>query len=263
MTREYERKLNHFMVSAPSKVVLTTEWLEEQGISSKLAWWYVHSGLLERLGMKAYKKAGDSLTWAGAVAALQSQMHLPLHVGGKTALQILGRSHFIPIQGIKQVMLFADLNTRMPSWLGNKKSWDVQFEIFRTSLFDVKDKFLGIIERPVDGIILQISSPERAAIEILYLYPKHQSLEEVALLIENLGQLRPLVVQSLLEKCNSIKVKRLFLYLAEKFQHTWLSDLDFKKINLGHGKRVIGPGGKYDSKYKLSLPEMTGEQNEF
>jgi len=257
MTGKNKRKLNHFMVSSPSGVVLTTEWLQEQGISYKLAWWYVHSGLLERLGMKAYKKAGDNITWAGAVAALQIHMHLRIHVGGKTALQVLGRSHFLPMQGIRQVTLFADLNVRLPSWLSKKKLWDVDFEIFKTSLFDTKDKLLGIIERPVNGIILQMSCPERAAMEILYLCPKHQSLEEVALLIENLGQLRPAVVQSLLEKCNSIKVKRLFLYFAEKKQHTWLSDLDFKKINLGHGKRVIGAGGKYNSKYKLSLPEIT------
>jgi hypothetical protein len=259
MARKRERKLNHFMVSTPSGVVLTTDWLEEQGISSKLAWWYVRSGLLERLGMKAYKKAGDNITWAGVVAALQSQMHLPIHVGGKTALQILGRSHFIPMQGIKQITLFADHKTKAPSWLRNKKQWDAEFEIFRTSLFGTEDKLLGIVERPVEGITLQMSCPERAAMEIVYLYPKYQSLEELALLIENLAQLRPAVVQLLLEKCNSIKVKRLFLYLAEKFQHPWLSNLNFRKINLGRGKRVIGAGGKYDSKYKLSVPEIAEE----
>lgn len=256
MTRKKERKLNHFMVSAPSGVVLTSEWLEKQGISPRLAWWYVHSGLLERLGMRAFKKPGDNIAWAGVVAALQSQMHLPVHVGGKTALQLLGRSHFVPMQGIKQVMLFADLGTRAPSWLRKHNLWDATFEIFRTSLFKNPDKLLGIIEREIDGVSIQLSSPERAAMEILYLYPKHQSLEEVALLIENLGQLRPSVVQALLEECNSIKVKRLFLFLAEKFQHTWLSNLDIKKINLGHGKRVIDHGGKYNSKYMMSLPDL-------
>ncbi len=262
MTRKDERKLNHFLLSSPSGVVLTTEWLEKQGISSKLAWWYVRSGLLERVGMKAYKKPGDNIPWAGAVTALQNQMHLPLHVGGKTALQVLGRAHFIPLQGVKQVQLFADLNTRMPSWLG-KQLLKINFKIHKTSLFSNSDKMLGIIEKPVDGIMIKISSPERAAMEIVYLYPKFESLEEVMLLIENLGQLRPSVVQSMLEKCNSIKVKRLFLFLAEKFQHPWLASLDFKKINLGKGKRVIASGGKYDSKYKVSLPELTEERSEF
>lgn len=256
MARESKNKLNHFMVSAPSGVVLTSDWLEEQGISSKLAWWYVHSGLLERLGMKAYKKAGDNIAWPGVVTALQGQLHLSLHVGAKTALQILGQSHFIPMQGVKKIMLFSALNTRIPSWLNKNRLWNVEFEIFRTSLFSTEDKLLGIVERIVDGMLLQISCPERAAMEMLYLYPKHQSLEETALLIENLRQLRPKMVQMLLEKCNSIKVKRLFLYLAEKYQHPWLSSLDLKKINLGSGKRVVGHGGKYDSKYKLSLPNI-------
>lgn len=258
MTRKKERKLNHFMVSTPSGVVLTSEWLEELGISSKLAWWYVHSGLLERLGMRAYKKAGDSIAWSGVVTALQNQLHLPLHVGAKTALQILGRSHFIPMQGIKQVMLFADLETRVPTWL-TKKTWDVDFSISRTSLFGKHHKSLGIIERSVDGITIRLSCPERAMLELLYLFPKYESFDEIGLLFESLGQLRPAVVQSLLERCNSIKVKRLFLFLAEKFQHPWLSKLNMKKIDLGAGKRVIGKGGKYDSKYKLSLPDMMEE----
>ncbi len=262
MTRKEDRKLNNFLVSSPPGVVLTTEWLEEQGISSKLAWWYVHSGFLERFGIKAYKKSGDNIGWAGIVVALQNQMHLPLHVGGKTALQILGRAHFLPMQGIREVQLFADLTTRIPSWLDKQLS-NVEFQIFRTSLFSNQDKMLGIIERPVEGIMIYISCPERAAMELLYLYPKHESLEEIVLLIENLGQLRPDVVQMLLEKCNSIKVKRLFLYFSEKFRHSWLANLDFKRINLGKGKRVIVPGGKYDSKYKISLPEMAEENSEF
>jgi 5-methylcytosine-specific restriction endonuclease McrA len=92
--------------------------------------------------------------------------------------------------------------------------------------------------------------------EMLHLIPKHQSFEEAILLIENLGQSRPAMVQSLLEKCNSIKVKRLFLYLSERFQHPWLSNLDLKKIDLGRGKRVIGRGGEYDAKYLLSVPKI-------
>jgi len=68
--------------------------------------------------------------------------------------------------------------------------------------------------------------------------------------------LRPKVVQALLENCNSIKVKRLFLHLSEQFNHPWLPSLDITRINLGKGKRVLGDGGKYYPKYKLSLPEI-------
>lgn len=40
-------------------------------------------------------------------------------------------------------------------------------------------------------------------------------------LMEGLNNLRPNQVQDLLEKCESVKVKRLFLYLAEKAGHEW------------------------------------------
>lgn len=92
--------------------------------------------------------------------------------------------------------------------------------------------------------------------EMLKLVPKEQSFEETFLLFENLAQLRPTIVESLLKQCNSIKVKRLFLYLAEKCQHEWLSALDINKIDIGHGKRVIGQGGTYIAKYQLSVPTI-------
>lgn len=258
MARINNRKLNQLIAALPQGLVLTTNWLEKHNVSSKLAWWYVQSGWLERVGKKAYKKVGDEIRWGGAVAALQSQMHLSLHIGGKTALQLLGHSHFLPMQGIKQVMLFANPRTKVPSWLESNK-WDVKFDIFRTALFKNDDATLGLIERPVEGINLQLSCPERAAMEMLYLVPNHQPFDEAILLMENLGQSRPAMVQSLLERCNSIKVKRLFLYLAERHQYSWLSSVDLKKIYLGHGKRVIGEGGKYNSKYLLSVPDITEE----
>jgi hypothetical protein len=72
-------------------------------------------------------------------------------------------------------------------------------------------------------------------------------------------KLRSQVVQLLLEKCCLVKVKRLFLHLAEKCQHNWLAELDLNRIDLGHGKRKIGAGGIYDAKYQLSVPKLTTE----
>lgn len=255
MTRNHESKINHFLVTAPFGMVLTAAWLEEHGISSKLAWWYVHSGLLEKLGANAYKKAGDHITWVGAISALQNQLHVPVHVGGKTALHLLGLGHFVPMQGMQQIMLFALPNTKIPKWL-LANLWDAKFEIYKSSLFNNANNETGLIGRIINGINLNLSSPERAAMELLYLYPQHQSFDEITYLMENLSQLRPKVIQALLENCNSIKVKRLFLHLNEQFNHPWFSSLDIAKIGLGKGKRVLNNGGKYYPKYKLSLPEI-------
>jgi len=250
------KKLNTLMTRLQSGQVLTTEELEKQGISPNLAYWYVQSGWLERLSDKAYKKAGDNISWAGALSALQNQLSLSIHVGGKTALELLGQAHFIPLGDVKNVILFTIPSTKIPRWFNKNNLWGTRFYIYKTVLFGQKHLSLGLIERQIDSMKLILSSPERAVMEMLYLVPREQTFEEAKLLMENLAQLRPTVVQLLLENCFSIKVKRLFLHLAEQYQHSWVAELNLKKIYLGHGKRVIGKGGEYHSKYQLSLPKL-------
>jgi hypothetical protein len=91
-------------------------------------------------------------------------------------------------------------------------------------------------------------------LECLFLTPKNQELVECYQLMEGLNNLRPHLVQNLLENCTSVKVKRLFLYLAEKANHSWIQHLDIEKIDLGSGKRSIVKNGVYNSKYKITLP---------
>ena len=74
-------------------------------------------------------------------------------------------------------------------------------------------------------------------------------------ILEGLANLRPKILQELLEKCNSVKVKRLFLYMASKAKHQFLSFVDQSKIELGTGDRVIVKGGVYISKFKISIPK--------
>jgi hypothetical protein len=73
--------------------------------------------------------------------------------------------------------------------------------------------------------------------------------------MEGLANLRPNLVQELLEQCTSIKVKRLFLYMASKAQHQWLTFVDQKKINIGIGDRSIVKGGLYNSEFHISIPK--------
>jgi hypothetical protein len=73
--------------------------------------------------------------------------------------------------------------------------------------------------------------------------------------MEGLNTLRPQQVQQLLEECKSLKVKRLFLYLAQKSGHAWFKHLNLKTIELGSGKRSIVENGVYDSTYKITIPK--------
>jgi len=91
--------------------------------------------------------------------------------------------------------------------------------------------------------------------ERLYLAPEYYNLADLYYVMEALNTLRPNLVQQLLEDCKSIKVKRLFLYMAEKSGHSWFNYLDLKRISLGGGKRVIAKNGVYNTKYQITLPK--------
>jgi hypothetical protein len=59
-----------------------------------------------------------------------------------------------------------------------------------------------------------------------------------------------------------VKVKRLFMYLAEREAHAWVKKVDLSHVDFGSGKRVIGKGGKLNVKYNLSLPVTAIEEDD-
>ncbi len=121
-------------------------------------------------------------------------------------------------------------------------------------LFSEKDR-LGLKKKNMGAFEIALSSPERAVLELLSLVPHEESFEEAGLLMEGLNTLRPKLVQTLLENCRSVKVKRLFLYLAEKHSDPWVKKIDSVRVNLGKGKRSLFKGGHFDSKYQISIPK--------
>jgi hypothetical protein len=91
--------------------------------------------------------------------------------------------------------------------------------------------------------------------ECLEMTPDRFDLMEAFLIMEGLNALNPSEVQILLEKCSSVKVKRLFLHFAEKAEHAWFKYLDVNKINIGSGKRSLVQHGSWVKKYQITLPE--------
>ena len=51
-----------------------------------------------------------------------------------------------------------------------------------------------------------------------------------------------------------MKVKRLFLYLAEKAGHEWFCHINLDNVDLGSGKRAIVSDGVYVSEYLITVP---------
>jgi len=243
-------KINQLLNLQPNGVVLLSSWLTANGYSLSLQKRYKKSKWLESIGSGAMMRYGDKLAYEGAIYALQEQLSKSIHPGGKTALSLFGAVHYLSLSA-KKVTLFGGEKEKLPAWL-IKRKWGVALDYNSTSFLP---KDLGLKKIELKFFSIKVSSPARAIMECLYLVPKKQELLECLELMEGLNNLRPDLVQNLLEQCNSVKVKRLFLYMAEKSGHEWTDYLDREKIDLGSGKRSFGKNGVYISKYQITVPK--------
>lgn len=245
-----DKKLKYLLENWGYGVVATTPWLREMGISKPLTQRYFSSEWIESIGRGAYKKAGDQIKWYGGLASIQQQLKKEVHLGGPTALAIRGTSHYVRF-GKERVFVFYDHNEKLPKWFLDYE-WDHKLEPVATSVFP---KQTGIKAFTYQGFELNASGPERAILESLYLAPTRFDLLECYQLLESLQTLRPKIMQTLLEKCTSIRVKRLFLYMAHKANLPVMNHIELSKVNLGTGDRAIVKKGVYNSEFKISIPK--------
>lgn len=250
MSIETQSKINRLLSSQPSGVVLQSNWLAAHGYSHGLQQRYRESRWLESIGQGAMIRAGDQVGYEGAIYALQEQTSSTIHPGGKTALAYLGKTHYLEMK-VKTVTLFGSQGEKLPIWFG-KRDWGVRIDYHQTSFLPGD---LGLTKFELKNFSIKISGAARAMMECLYLSREKQDLIECYELMEGLNNLRPDQVQTLLEKCQSVKVKRLFLYLAEKAGHSWGNFLNLAQIDLGNGKRSIVKGGVFVEKYQITVPK--------
>ena len=102
---------------------------------------------------------------------------------------------------------------------------------------------------------LLVSSPEQAFMECLLLTPRHYSYMDLFYIMEQLTTLRPDVVQLLLETTKHYRLKRLFLYMAEKAGHYWFEEIDLAAVDIGTHKLQLAKSGIYIGKYKMTIPK--------
>ena len=203
-------KLNHLITSWPKNAIYLISWLQNQGYSNQLLLKYKKSNWIKSLGSGAVIKQGDKPTIEGALYALQKQGEFKIHIGGKTALNLLGKAQYLEFNN-QNYYLFESNSQALPKWFTNRK-WISGFNITKNSILPVN---LGLIEMDFGSYSLIISGAARAIMECLFLSPKHQDLIECYQIMENLNNLRPNNIQKLLESCTSVKVNRLFLFLAK------------------------------------------------
>lgn len=249
-------KLQRLVTGWRRGTVAVSSYLKTLGITPELLYTYKRSQWIESIGKGAYRLSGDTVEWTGAVYALQHQLSLNVHIGGKTALEMKGYAHYLS-ENIQQVFLYGGPRQKLPVWFKNYP-WKTDIVFTSTNLLPESCRE-GFSEFQIKEFSIRISAPERAALEMLYHVPGNVSFDEASLIFENMINLRPAVLQPLLEACTNIKVKRLFFYLAEYHQHRWFSQLRPANINLGTGKRMIVKHGMLDTRYQITIPKDSME----
>lgn len=275
MSGQKAEKLNLLQERLEEGLLAPTWWLEEQGYSRQLLSKYA-GRWLDTPARGVYRRAGPPLKWQHVVASLQLVARTDLHVGGKTALVQRGLGHYVQMHGAPTVLLYG--SDALPAWVG-KLGLRERFvtrsdRIFsdlrlrrpsRDVLVDAAGKRVGpdaladfgLQEMPWGAWDwpLLYSTEERAIFELLQDVPGRESVYEADALMQGLVGLRPKRVTDLLRVCRSVKVKRLFLALAERHEHPWLAHVDLSDVDLGKGKRALVRGGKLHSRYLITLPE--------
>lgn len=254
MTRFSDRKLNKILPLWPRGTAAVCPWLKQHGLYQKLIESYKKSGSLKAIGHGAVSRPDDKVTWEGAIYTIQNQLNKNTHPGGKTALEMQGYGHYVPL-GRRTITLYSLPQVRLPAWFLDH-DWGVEVRFVAAGLFTENNEKPGFVKREFGDFSIRVSSPERAMLELLHLTPNSESYEESKLLMEGMTTLRPLLVQKLLESCRSIKVKRLFMFLAEITAHPWLKKIDLARVDFGKGKRSLFKGGHLDPKYLITVPEI-------
>lgn len=244
-------KIQKLLETWPQGAIKTVSSLKSQGYSQSLINHYRKSGWIKSIGEGVVLRAGDKASVFSAIATMQSDLKIDVRIGGITALELQGKSHFVR-SGKTLFHLFGSPK-RLPAWFRNYK-WKENIKYYSTSLFK-KGLKAGLADFDSEGIPLMISSEIQAMLEFLGLVPLSHTLEEASKLMSGLSTIMPGKAQQLLKECNSYKVRRLFLLLADECNHSWFKKLETESIDLGKGNMSLAKGGQYSKKYKLVVPK--------
>ncbi|MGO0308732.1 type IV toxin-antitoxin system AbiEi family antitoxin domain-containing protein [Endozoicomonas acroporae] len=258
-----KEQLNALLPYGP---LATRKWLIEQGFSSHSLDNGVKSGKLLQLASGVYSQFTTNLRWEGVVASIQRMQATPLatavHVGGVSALALSGLAQYISPGNRKTVQLYS--TTKLPSWVSRVETTAMltvnsSRRLWPESLMQTSG-LLRSHEFAPNLPPLYFSCPEKAILEVIADLPDKFSFEHADELMQSLVNLSPGKLDQVLQACLSIKVKRLFLWLAERHQYPWLARLNVSSYELGSGKRVIAECGALNRKYLITIPRSMSSQ---
>ena len=252
MGLEYQSKLNQLLLSGTKNGLFFSDWLRKNGYSDQLIRKYRQSGWLATLDKGVMYRTGDSLSAFAALSCYNKQLSKKVRVAAHSALELFGFNHYVPMG--KPLLMVAYPNSTIPKWMSNE-NFDKIIKPFSTGMIDIPQT--GTVQ--IDGVDVLVSSPEQAFMECLLLAPEQYNYMDLYYIMEQLTSLRAEVVQTLLESIKNQRVKRMFLYMAEKAGHYWFDMLDMDKINISMSKLQLVTNGIYIKKYKITIPKELNE----
>jgi hypothetical protein len=271
MSEQNNSKINQLLASLGEGTVVSARWLASHGYSTSLVARYVRSGWLKAPARGVYAPASGEPTWDGVLHSLQQRDGVRLHAGGRFALAWHGHEHYLRLGAAPVVTLYGP--DRLPGWAKNlameqslaycgRGPFDVELLDYDATTSEAQLHDMGLARQANTNSVRTVvmASAERAMLELCDARPGAALVYEADAVMQGLAGLRPDLVGRLLQQCRSVKAKRLFLALAERHGHAWLSRVALDGVDLGHGKRVLVPGGRLDTKYLVTLPADLGEQ---
>ena len=257
-------KLNHLQHILPEGLLVDSAWLEREGYSRQLRAKYVGSDWLETPARGVYRRPvalvngvipNAGLEWERAICSLQILLKHPAYVGGRTSLELQGFGHYISVWKTNEVQLYTP--EPLPKWFG-QLDLRVHVSVHRRSLFAGDVNSLAHEAQPAETTDLaKLHVPSLAGGALADAHrdgrTRHPRNDRPAadegelragrcLHARSLPPLSPRRLQTLLEACQSVKVKRLFLFLAERHNHAWLKKLDLARDRPWRRQACLGQG---------------------
>lgn len=271
MTHQKQPRLKFLLDNVPPGFMVDTPWLKHKaGVNPKSIHEYVMQGWLEHVIRGVYRRPlldprqglANEDDWMIPLLSMQWIMGRDVHLGAESALDLAGYSHFLLLGKQRRVYVYGDV----PTWL-NRIPTHASFVTRTRSLFG--DSLVGI-EGGQHGLQLpgfrhwkiRASTPERAILEALDELPHNSSFSNLDKVFFSLGTLRPSLLMQLLTACRSVKVRRLFFLFADRHEHPWLENVPATEVELGSGPRALVKGGKFDPKYRISVPREFAEMSD-
>src|SRR5258708_26412983 len=97
------KELSHLL---PEGTIATRSWLMANGFDRHAIDNLLKSDQLSSVAPGIYARWNSKLSWEAVVYHLQSDLNLNLTIGGLTALDLQGLSHYLPLAEKKKIHLY-------------------------------------------------------------------------------------------------------------------------------------------------------------